>query len=137
MFDGAEEAGTSITAYHDTRVTRVGKILRKFKLDEFPQFIDVLLGNMSLVGPRPEVPKYSQYYPEIITSVKPGITDYASIFFEDEASLLADTDETEKKYIESIIPTKVELQIRYIKTQTLIVDFQILYLTVKSLLFRW
>lgn len=104
MVVNASDIGPSVTTDVDPRVTRIGKILRKYKLDELPQLIDVLLGDMSLVGPRPEVPKYVDAYSDvdkkIIFSVKPGITDKASIEFRNENELIANVSDADRVYIE-------------------------------------
>lgn len=107
---------------HDPRITRAGYYIRKYKLDELPQLINVLVGDMSLVGPRPEVRRYvDTYTPEQmqVLSVRPGITDYASIEYIDENVILAKAQDPDKVYIEQIIPAKIALNMRYIRHQTL------------------
>lgn len=128
-----------ITPSSDKRITRTGKYLRKFKLDELPQLINVILGEMSLVGPRPEVPEYVAHWPEdarkIILSVPPGITDYASLEFQDEGRILAESNYPEKKYIEQILPIKVEYYLRYVRERNILVDLSLVLRTV-YLIFR-
>ena len=116
----------------DPRVTRAGYYIRKYKLDELPQLINVLIGDMSLVGPRPEVRKYVDLYtPEQrkVLSVKPGITDYASIEYIDENALLAKSNDPDKTYIEEIMPAKIALNMRYINHQTVGEYIKIIVLT--------
>ena len=116
----------------DHRVTRAGYYLRKYKLDELPQLWNVLIGDMSLVGPRPEVRKYVDLYTDEqhqVLSVRPGITDYASIEYIDENRLLAQSENPDKTYIETIMPAKIALNMRYINHQTMGEYFKILFLT--------
>ena len=118
MVTDAEKLGKQITVGNDSRITRVGKFIRKCKLDEFPQLINVLKGEMSLVGPRPEVPRYVELYDEYeeqILLVQPGITDYASIEFRNENEILGNSSNPEETYIEEIMPTKIELNMKYIR----------------------
>lgn len=132
MVVDAEKSGRQITVYDDPRITKVGKYLRKFKIDELPQLYNVLKGEMSLVGPRPEVKKYVEMYSEqqlAVLSVKPGITDYASIEFRNEDELLALSDNPEQVYIEIIMPYKLKLGLKYIKDMSLITDLKILLFT--------
>jgi len=134
MIVNASDFGPSITIDLDPRVTRVGKILRKYKLDELPQLIDVLLGDMSLVGPRPEVPKYVDAYSDadkkIIFSVKPGITDKASIEFRNENELIANSSDVESVYLEKILPIKLVYYRDYVETHSLWLDIKIILKTV-------
>jgi lipopolysaccharide/colanic/teichoic acid biosynthesis glycosyltransferase len=138
MIVDAETKGLKITVKKDPRVTRVGAILRRYKLDELPQLINVLINNMSLVGPRPEVPKYvALYSPEIrdiIFSVKPGITDNASIHYRSENSLLTSLSNSEKVYIEEILPKKLRLNVDYVKHQSFWGDIKIIFKTLISLI---
>ncbi len=130
-------AGPAITVAGDRRVLPSGKWLRRFKIDELPQLIDVVLGHMSLVGPRPEVPEYVALYPErerrIILSVRPGITDLASIEFRHENDLLARAEDPEKEYRETVLPKKIAYYVRYVETQTLLGDLQIILKTLEAL----
>lgn len=122
-----------ITVGGDPRITRVGGVLRRWKLDELPQLIDVLAGSMSLVGPRPEVPEYVALYPEdlrrVVLSVRPGITDPASIRFRDENALLAGAADPEACYRERILPEKLRLQAEYVRGRSFAGDLRILFQT--------
>lgn len=137
MVTDAEKIGKQITIGNDIRITNVGKIIRKCKLDELPQLINVLRGEMSLVGPRPEVPKYVELYDEYqeqILLVKPGITDYASVEFRNENETLGYSINPEKTYIEDVMPSKIDLNMKYIKNISLIEDFKIIIITVLALI---
>jgi len=116
MVNAADKLGPSITAAGDSRITRIGRFMRKTKLDELPQLWNVLVGNMSVVGPRPEVPRYvAMYTPDQkrVLELKPGITDLASIEFRNEEELLGTADNTEKYYLEYCLPRKIELNLTY------------------------
>lgn len=122
-----------ITVSGDNRITRVGRFLRKYKLDELPQLVNVLLGDMSFVGPRPEVPKYVALYNEYqknVLKVKPGITDLASIEYRNENDLLAQSNDPEKVYIEEIMPKKLELNLEYIRNFSVINDIKLILKTI-------
>ena len=137
MFVGSDSKGLLTLGDKDPRVTKVGFFLRKYKLDELPQLINVLIGNMSFVGPRPEVRKYINLYSNSdleILSVKPGITDYASIVFRNEAELLKESSNPEELYINTIMPKKIGLNKQYIRTKTLIVDLKIIFKTLISII---
>lgn len=140
MVNGAPKKGLAITVGQDSRITKVGRFLRKYKLDELPQLIDVLRGKMSLVGPRPEIPQYVNLYPEgvkeKVLSVKPGITDMASIEMIDENDLLAKYDDAQKAYIEIIMPEKLEYYLDYVNKKNFIYDLKIIYLTIRAILLR-
>ena len=128
---------SQITVGKDGRITKLGSFLRKYKLDEIPQLINVLIGDMSLVGPRPEVPKYIALYTDEqkeILKVRAGITDYASIEFSDENDLLASEEEPEKAYIEKIMPKKIELNKKYLSEISILTDIKIILLTIKKIL---
>ena len=128
---------SQITVGKDNRITKVGAFLRKYKLDEIPQLINVLIGDMSLVGPRPEVPKYVALYTDEqkeILKVRAGITDYASIEFSDENDLLASEEDPEKAYIEKIMPKKIELNKKYLSEISILTDIKIILLTIKKIL---
>ena len=128
---------SQITVGKDGRITKLGSFLRKYKLDEIPQLINVLIGDMSLVGPRPEVPKYVALYTDEqkeILKVRAGITDYASIEFSDENDLLASEEEPEKAYIEKIMPKKIELNKKYLSEISILTDIKIILLTIKKIL---
>jgi lipopolysaccharide/colanic/teichoic acid biosynthesis glycosyltransferase len=137
MVANAEALGGLATPHGDPRVTRLGKFLRDYKLDELPQLINVLKGDMSLVGPRPEAPLYFEYYtPEqkaAILSVRPGMTDYGSLYFHDEGKLLTDSDDPVMAYVERVMQQKIELQLRYIREQSLLLDLKIIAATVGTI----
>jgi len=120
----------------DNRITRAGLFLRKFKLDELPQLINVLKGDMSFVGPRPELRKYVELYTpdqRKVLSVRPGITDYASIEYFDENELLAKSQDPEMTYIEEIMPAKLSLNLYYISRQSFLTDLRIIFRTIFKL----
>lgn len=132
-----EAAGAEITIGQDSRITNIGHILRKFKIDELPQLINVLKGEMSLVGPRPEVPRYVKFYtPDIynvVLSVHPGITDWASINMINENYILAQASDPESEYINVIMPKKLEFAVNYVKTRTFWQDCLIIVATLKKI----
>ncbi len=131
MRSGSDKKGL-LTVGDDHRITKVGKFIRKYKLDEFAQLINVLKGDMSLVGPRPEVRKYVDLYTDEqcqVLKVKPGITDYASIEYFDENTLLGQSEDPEKTYINEIMPHKLKLNRKYIASPTLRHDIQLIYKT--------
>lgn len=133
MVVDAEKIGGASTADGDARVTRIGKRLRKYKLDELPQLFNVLLGDMSLVGPRPEVPMYTDLYTSAekkILGVRPGITDFATLWNPDEGALLAGEPDPEKAYLEKIRPTKIKLQLEYVDKASFFTDLKIILATV-------
>ena len=128
---------SQITVGKDDRITKIGSFLRKYKLDEIPQLINVLIGDMSLVGPRPEVPKYVALYTDEqkeILKVRAGITDYASIEFSDENDLLASEKNPEEAYIEKVMPKKIELNKKYLSEISVLTDIRIILLTIKKIL---
>lgn len=136
MVVGADRIGGPSTADDDPRITRVGRWLRRYKLDELPQLINVLRGEMSLVGPRPEVPQYAALLTgeeRAILSVRPGMTDWASIWDIDEGQALAGSADAERKYLEEIRPQKVRLQLKYVREQSLATDLRILARTAARL----
>ena len=138
MHTGAEAVGPQITVGQDVRITRAGTWLRRSKLDELPQFLNVLRGDMSVVGPRPEVPRYVAQYPaemrQSVLSVRPGITDLASIAFRNESDLLARSPDPERTYVEQILPTKLRYAQQYVHTRSLWLDLQIIAWTVLAVL---
>lgn len=139
MVVNAEQLGGSSTADGDSRITGVGKFLRKYKLDELPQLLNVIRGDMSLVGPRPEVRQYVDLYTEQeqqILSLRPGITDWASIWNSDEGAVLAQSDDPDRAYLELIRPTKLRLQLLYLGSQSLRTDLVILFYTLVKLAHR-
>lgn len=122
--------GALTVGSRDPRITNVGYYLRKYKLDELPQLFNVLLGDMSFVGPRPEVKKYTDLYNEAqkkVLTVRPGITDYASIKFRNENDLLSVSDNPEKLYIDEIMPEKLDLNLKYINDNSLFKDIKIIF----------
>ena len=127
-----------ITVGQDARITRIGAFLRHYKIDELPQLIDVLQGSMSLVGPRPEVPKYVALYPEavksIVLSVRPGITDLASIEYRSESELLGKSSNPEQTYIEEVMPAKLAYCVQYVEQQSIWLDIQIIARTFIAIL---
>ncbi len=126
MVMNAEKLGAQVTVGRDPRITRVGHTLRRFKLDEFPQLLNVFMGEMSLVGPRPEVPQYVAYYsPEqrAVLDLRPGITDPASIQFRDESALLAAKPDPVKAYIEELMPEKIRINLAYAAQANAFTDF--------------
>ena len=136
MQTGSDKKGLLTIGGRDSRVTKIGFYLRKYKLDELPQLINVLVGEMSIVGPRPEVRKYVELYSPYqrkVLSVKPGITDYASIEYSNENELLAQSENPEKTYIEEVLPAKLELNMKYIHTMNMETDIQIILSTIKKI----
>ena len=137
MVLNAEKLGGPSTADDDPRITRVGKFVRKFKLDELPQLINVLKGEMSIVGPRPEVQMYVDMFTEeekAILSVRPGITDWASIWNPDEGAILAGSPDPEKTYMEKIRPEKIRLQLKYVRKRSFWNDLKIIAETIITIL---
>lgn len=134
---GADKGSLLTIGDQDDRITRFGIFLRKYKLDELPQLFNILIGDMSFVGPRPEVSKYVALYNQVqlrILTVKPGLTDWASIDYIDESQLLARAKNPEAFYIEHIIPLKINQNLRYIDHNNLWIDLKIILLTIKSIL---
>ena len=132
MISDSRQKGPGITAEGDCRVTGSGRFLRKWKLDEFPQFFNVLLGEMSLVGPRPEDPRYVKYYKEEerkVLSIKPGVTGVSQILFRNEQELL-DVDDPEEYYITCIMSQKLRVDLAYVQQQSLFLDLLIIAYTV-------
>lgn len=137
MVADAPALGPSVTGSVDPRVTAIGRILRKSKLDELPQLLNVLQGQMSLVGPRPEVQRFVQLFPEefrVITMVKPGLTDLASLVYRNEASLLGKACDLEAEYVSRILPHKLRLARLYIRHSSIGFDIRLIILTLVALL---
>jgi len=137
MVQGASKIGPAITQGGDIRITTVGKYLRKYKLDELPQLLNVLLGDISLVGPRPEVEKYVYLYQDDykkVLQVKPGITDYAAVEYSNEEEILAQYDDMEKAYIEEVLPVKIALYKKYLGNISFVEDVKILFSTFLKIL---
>lgn len=129
MFLDAEKKGQITVGERDPRITKVGYFLRKYKLDELPQFWNVLIGEMSIVGPRPEVPYFVNFYNQDqrqVFEVRPGITDYASLKYFDEDKLLGESNNPEQTYIQEIMPTKLALNLAYVKNHNLRTDLSII-----------
>jgi lipopolysaccharide/colanic/teichoic acid biosynthesis glycosyltransferase len=137
MVTNAELRGLQITVGADARVTRVGQWLRKYKLDELPQLLDVWLGHMSLVGPRPEVPRYVACYPadvrEVVLSVRPGITDRASIEFKDENEILGRAADPHLAYVNEVLPIKQRYYLAYVQGRSFWGDIDIIFATLRAL----
>jgi lipopolysaccharide/colanic/teichoic acid biosynthesis glycosyltransferase len=132
MVINADKIGASSTTKSDPRITPVGRFLRKTKLDELPQFINVLSGQMSVVGPRPDVKTFTDLFNEeekAILTVKPGITDWASVWNSDEGKILEGADDPDKAYMELIWPEKKRLQLKYVHERTFFIDLRIIWLT--------
>ncbi|WP_281507768.1 sugar transferase [Brachybacterium sp. Marseille-Q7125] len=131
-----DQAGIQVSSDRDPRITRVGAVLRKTKIDELPQLVNVLRGEMSIVGPRPEVPRYVAQWPTelrpLILSVRPGITDPASIAFRHESEILAGSEDPETTYVKEILPQKAQMYAQYVRTQNLREDLSIVCETVKA-----
>jgi lipopolysaccharide/colanic/teichoic acid biosynthesis glycosyltransferase len=131
------DPGRQLTVGRDPRVTRAGRFLRRSKLDELPQLINVLQGTMSLVGPRPEVPRYVACYPpearDIVLSVAPGITDWASIQYKEENEILGSAQDPERAYVETILPVKLEYYQRYVRERSFWLDLRIIFRTLTAI----
>ena len=137
MVMDADKKGLAITVGRDSRITRVGAVLRKTKLDELAQLLNVLLGQMSFVGPRPEVPKYVELYTPYqrqVLLVRPGITDYASIAYRNENDLLAGASDPEAMYIEQIMPDKIELNMKYLREISPQADIRLIVKTIVAVI---
>jgi len=134
MVLNAEKLGNKVTTGDDPRITPIGRVLRKYKLDELPQLINVLKGEMSLVGPRPEVPEYVEFYPDeirnVVLSVPPGMTDKASIEFVNENDLLSGSKDPVSDYKNKVLPIKLKYYVEYVKERSLWLDFSLIIKTV-------
>lgn len=132
----AEKEGQITVGGRDSRITRIGYFLRKYKVDELPQLLNILRGDMSFVGPRPEVPRYvALYTPDqrAVLNVRPGLTDYASVEFIDENEILGHAEDAEKCYVEEILPKKLALQLKYIENMSMAEDLRILFRTARRI----
>jgi lipopolysaccharide/colanic/teichoic acid biosynthesis glycosyltransferase len=139
MHPDADKRGLLTVGGRDPRITNAGYFLRKYKLDELPQLINVLMGSMSFVGPRPEVRRYVDLYnaeQKNVLNVQPGITDYASIEYSDENELLAKAADPEKEYINTVMPAKLKLNLKYIDEAGILTDLKILWLTFVKVFFK-
>ncbi|MDM5177334.1 sugar transferase [Massilia sp. DJPM01] len=129
--------GAQLTVGADARITRIGTFLRRYKIDELPQLINVLQGSMSLVGPRPEVARYVACYPPevraIVLSVAPGITDWASICYKDENAILGRSADPERAYLDIILPAKLDYNVRYVRERGFWTDLRIIFNTLAAL----
>ena len=137
MRTDSDKKGLLTVGGRDSRITRFGYFIRKHKIDELPQLLNVLMGDMSLVGPRPEVRKYVEMYTaeqKIVLTVKPGLTDYASIEYSKESELLGKAEDPEKTYIEEIMPAKLELNKKYMKEKSFLTDLKIIFKTIGKVL---
>jgi len=138
MVVNAEELGEQVTMRHDPRITVIGRALRKAKLDELPQLFNVLMGDMSIVGPRPEVPYYVERWSDeerqIVLSVKPGITDYATLFYHDEQGVLVGAENPEKTYLQEVMPHKLKMYRRYVRERSFRVDLRLILATLRTIL---
>ena len=134
----ADNAGPQITVGADARITRSGRFIRAYKLDELPQLLNVLLGDMSIVGPRPEVPRYVALYPadvrDEVLSVRPGMTDWAYVQYRSESALLAQSPDPERTYVETVLPAKLALCQQYVRERSLLLDLKIIAMTLGILL---
>jgi lipopolysaccharide/colanic/teichoic acid biosynthesis glycosyltransferase len=139
MVVDAEKLGGPSTAGDDPRITRIGAFLRSYKLDELPQLLNVVAGDMSIVGPRPEVRRYVDMYTDEekqILTVRPGITDFASLWNTDEGAVLAGAADPEQAYLELIRPEKIRLQLEYVRRQSFLTDVRIIARTLAAVIFR-
>lgn len=138
MVVGAEKRGPAVTYRDDPRITKAGRFLRRTKLDELPQLLNVLRGEMSLVGPRPEDPSYVGFYTpdqRLVLSVKPGITGPTQLEYRDEASMLQG-EGVDEEYVTRLMPEKLKLDLEYVRTRSLLLDLKVLWRTAMTLLFR-
>jgi lipopolysaccharide/colanic/teichoic acid biosynthesis glycosyltransferase len=137
MVKDAPDKGGALTASGDPRVTRIGKILRQTKIDELPQLINILRGDMSLVGPRPEVCQYVELFREhyeTILAVRPGITDPASLKYRDESAILARSENPEQEYIRRVLPDKLRLGEEYVRQSSLLLDLAVIFKTILAVI---
>ncbi|MFO0582487.1 MAG: sugar transferase [Anaeromyxobacter sp.] len=128
-----DEGGPSVTSAGDRRVTPLGRFLRRYKLDELPQLINVVRGDMSLVGPRPEVRRFVEAFPEAyaeVLTVRPGLTDYAAVAYRDEETILSTAEDPEALYLREVLPRKIELYREYIRTMSLTTDLRLILQTI-------
>ena len=131
------EKSRQLTVGADARITRTGRFIRKFKLDELPQLINIIIGDMSVVGPRPEVPKYVALYTaeqRKVLSVRPGLTDYASIQYINESEVLGESEDPEKTYIAEVMPAKLKLNLKYVEEQSFATDLKLIFKTIGRIL---
>jgi len=139
MVKDASRIGPSVTSANDPRITRVGRILRKLKIDEMPQIINVIKGDMSVIGPRPEVRKYVEAFRDDykdVLRIKPGMTDYALIAFRNEEEILSKFEDMEEGYLKEVLPKKIELYRKYMEEMSLLTDVKIFFKTILEILRR-
>ncbi len=139
MVENASKIGPPITQGNDPRITGVGRLLRRFKVDEMPQIINVIKGDMSVIGPRPEIKKYVELFKEDyneILKIKPGMTDYALIAFRNEETVLAKFNNAEEGYVNELLPKKITLYRKYLKDISITTDVQIFFRTIWEILWR-
>ena len=132
---GSDKKG-QLTIGDDSRVTGIGKFIRKYKIDEFPQLLNIIKGDMSIVGPRPEVPKYVELYSDEqqeVLSVLPGLTDYATLAYIDEQKILGQADDPEKAYVETVMPAKLALNLKYVEERSFWTDLKIIFKTIAKI----
>lgn len=137
MKQGSDKAGQITVGSNDSRITGIGKVLRKLKLDEIPQLINVIKGDMSIVGPRPEVPKYVNLYTKAqlkVLTVRPGLTDLASIEYINENEILGNSENPEEEYVNEIMPKKLTLNLQYIESQSFFGDVGLIFKTFGKIL---
>jgi len=137
MKQGSDKAGQITVGNNDSRITGIGKVLRKLKLDEIPQLINVIKGDMSIVGPRPEVPKYVNLYTKAqlkVLTVRPGLTDLASIEYINENEILGNSENPEEEYVNEIMPKKLTLNLQYIESQSFFGDVGLIFKTIGKIL---
>ena len=138
MVINAENIGPSSTSSDDGRITNTGRFLRRLKIDEIPQLLNVLIGNMSIVGPRPEIKRFTDMFTgdeKTILTVKPGITDWASIWNSNEGKMLEGADDPDMMYMKLIRPEKIRLQLKYVKNHNFFIDLQIIFFTIRKIIF--
>jgi lipopolysaccharide/colanic/teichoic acid biosynthesis glycosyltransferase len=139
MVHNADKIGPQVSCGDDPRITNIGSFLRKYKIDELPQLLNVIIGDMSLVGPRPEVPRYVELFKDeydLILTVRPGMTDYASLEFKDENELLKISNNPEQKYVDEILPVKIEYYKSYLREHSLITDINLIIRTLIGIVRR-
>lgn len=139
MVVNADKIGASSTTHSDSRITGIGRFLRRTKLDELPQFINVFTGNMSIVGPRPDIKTFTDLFTEeekTILGIKPGITDWASVWNSDEGKILEGAEDPDKVYMELIWPEKKRLQLKYVRERSFLTDIKIIWLTLVAIFKR-
>jgi lipopolysaccharide/colanic/teichoic acid biosynthesis glycosyltransferase len=137
MFINSDKNGLLTVGNRDIRITKVGYYLRKYKLDELPQFFNIIRGDMSVVGPRPEVRKYVSLYSgeeKGVLVVRPGLTDYASLAYINESEILAAATDPEQAYVQKVMPEKLQLNLQYIENQSLIEDIRLIIKTLGSII---